>query len=625
MKNTPWKRLAGIGLAVMLATTACSTEQAQTTSTAVTDSGDAPAAVETSTEPDQTEAPGEPEPEPTVPPIPTGSNDSLLVFDSHPNGIQAQLTAVDFAADGTTLDIRWISGREFDTRVFGYDDSMLTDANGTTYVAVDAAELELPEAEITESQLRFEQISADAGPYTLTINPDGDDERTLDEGAATYRIGPFDLTDVAPELPAGFGLNDSQTHEEGTTLQVLGFGFSDTAIGVNVTHANNHNNASRWSNGRNSSYLEDDLGNRYYMEIGPGEYRGETEEGETSSGTMVFSGRVDPAANSLLLVLNSDGNNRRGTPLFEMGPYPLTGEFEAAGVLEPIAINDTYVHPNSGEYTLNGLRFTEAGGFADMAIDNKYRGAIRLTLGRRTYLRDDLGNTYDILTPADNSNFQIDGDTGFTGEISFPGNIDSTARSIEVIFNDGQDAERDPVRSGFPEVRFGPYPLARGAATLGTPPDDFGPFTSFTGGQLEVSSGDFLGLIFDEFSGIEVPGGVLLTLPEGILFESGESRLGRDSRTAIGKITQILEFYEGDEVIVLGHTDSQGSDAFNQQLSEDRAASVVEALINDGNPSNLISGEGRGETDPVDSNDTDSGRSANRRVEIMVRTDKGLP
>jgi len=144
-------------------------------------------------------------------------------------------------------------------------------------------------------------------------------------------------------------------------------------------------------------------------------------------------------------------------------------------------------------------------------------------------------------------------------------------------------------------------------------------------GVLESTQGEFLGLIFDEFSGIEVPGGVLLTLPEGILFNSGESRLGRDSREAIDKITQILEFYEGDPVIVLGHTDSEGSDDFNQQLSEDRANSVVDALIADGNPATLISGEGRGETDPVADNGSDAGRSANRRVEIMVRTDKGLP
>jgi outer membrane protein OmpA-like peptidoglycan-associated protein len=71
-------------------------------------------------------------------------------------------------------------------------------------------------------------------------------------------------------------------------------------------------------------------------------------------------------------------------------------------------------------------------------------------------------------------------------------------------------------------------------------------------------------------------------------------------------------------VRIIGHTDSVGSDAFNQKLSEQRAASVVSFLLSQGVAADKLSSEGRGESEPVDSNDTDAGRAKNRRVEIHL-------
>ena len=71
-------------------------------------------------------------------------------------------------------------------------------------------------------------------------------------------------------------------------------------------------------------------------------------------------------------------------------------------------------------------------------------------------------------------------------------------------------------------------------------------------------------------------------------------------------------------VKIVGHTDSVGSDAFNQKLSEQRAASVVSFLLGQGVAADKLSSEGRGESEPVDSNDTDAGRAKNRRVEIHL-------
>jgi len=77
---------------------------------------------------------------------------------------------------------------------------------------------------------------------------------------------------------------------------------------------------------------------------------------------------------------------------------------------------------------------------------------------------------------------------------------------------------------------------------------------------------------------------------------------------------------------VEGHTDSTGSDDFNQQLSEKRAAAVRDFLVQEGISMNSISARGFGKTVPVASNDTASGRQLNRRVEMVVAGDViGIP
>lgn len=71
-------------------------------------------------------------------------------------------------------------------------------------------------------------------------------------------------------------------------------------------------------------------------------------------------------------------------------------------------------------------------------------------------------------------------------------------------------------------------------------------------------------------------------------------------------------------VKVLGFTDSVGSDAYNQRLSERRASGVAEYLISQGLAPNKVTSQGRGESEPVADNDTDEGRSRNRRVELHL-------
>ncbi len=69
---------------------------------------------------------------------------------------------------------------------------------------------------------------------------------------------------------------------------------------------------------------------------------------------------------------------------------------------------------------------------------------------------------------------------------------------------------------------------------------------------------------------------------------------------------------------VIGHTDSKGSDAYNQALSERRASSVAAYLLSQGLAPNKLTSEGRGESEPVADNASDEGRAENRRVELHI-------
>ena len=80
----------------------------------------------------------------------------------------------------------------------------------------------------------------------------------------------------------------------------------------------------------------------------------------------------------------------------------------------------------------------------------------------------------------------------------------------------------------------------------------------------------------------------------------------------------MLTQYEQTYVDVYGHTDSSGSDAYNQGLSERRAAAVADYLSSHGVQSARLGTRGFGETQPVASNATEDGRAANRRVEIKI-------
>lgn len=111
---------------------------------------------------------------------------------------------------------------------------------------------------------------------------------------------------------------------------------------------------------------------------------------------------------------------------------------------------------------------------------------------------------------------------------------------------------------------------------------------------------------------------LVLDMPSEVTFASGSSNLSPQFRGTLDKIGATLTEYEKTYVDVLGHTDSVGSDAFNQTLSEQRSQTVADYLTGRGVQRARLATRGYGESQPRASNTTEEGRAQNRRVEIRL-------
>jgi len=109
-----------------------------------------------------------------------------------------------------------------------------------------------------------------------------------------------------------------------------------------------------------------------------------------------------------------------------------------------------------------------------------------------------------------------------------------------------------------------------------------------------------------------------LDIPSDISFDVGRADIKSNFRTVLDTFATSLVNNPASNVTVIGHTDSTGSDAVNNPLSLNRAASVREYVLARGVQSNRISIEGRGSREPLVANDTPANRAKNRRVEIFV-------
>lgn len=123
---------------------------------------------------------------------------------------------------------------------------------------------------------------------------------------------------------------------------------------------------------------------------------------------------------------------------------------------------------------------------------------------------------------------------------------------------------------------------------------------------------------------IRVGEGIVVEFSSNVLFGFDKSSLSNDATASLDKLVVVLNKYPDTNIEVQGHTDSKGSDAYNQTLSEQRASIVSQYLINKKIAVNRVTTKGFGELLPKYVNDTEQGRDNNRRVEFVLTANEKM-
>lgn len=118
--------------------------------------------------------------------------------------------------------------------------------------------------------------------------------------------------------------------------------------------------------------------------------------------------------------------------------------------------------------------------------------------------------------------------------------------------------------------------------------------------------------------------GIIVKFDSGILFDVDQSALKSEARANIESLATSLKNNPQTNILIVGHTDASGTDAYNYKLSERRAASVKSYAVSQGIAASRLTTEGRGETEPIADNTSDSGKAQNRRVEIVIVANEAM-
>lgn len=149
------------------------------------------------------------------------------------------------------------------------------------------------------------------------------------------------------------------------------------------------------------------------------------------------------------------------------------------------------------------------------------------------------------------------------------------------------------------------------------------------GGAIGGTAGAYIGRNMDrQAAELEstIPGaevipageGIIVKFDSGLLFEFGKSTLSSAAMQNIDNLAASLNKYPDTDIMIIGHTDAVGTDAINNRLSLERANSVKNYATSKGVDLSRLKTSGKGKVEPIASNDTEDGRTQNRRVEVVI-------
>lgn len=561
----------------------------------------------------------------------------MLAVATHPNGVQLRIDRIELLPDSVVVSGSITNGSSYGISLDRGSTELHADTEQVARLIEGLPPDQIPPGGELDLALRFAPLP-NAAAVTLILNTGGGSSRSDPSSSSpTIELGPIalDSTATRPVLPESVALLRTTAAPSGVELQIEGINFSHNRIGVWVRIANPGQIDASIAPTIAPSLLVDDLENRYPIVLPEQQGSIVVPGGTARSGVLSFSGRIHPDATSLGLGLNAGIGGDTGDaivvyPRLIVERIPLTSDLALAPLPDPLLVQAVNEIPNQLRVEVGTLSFTNQAVSADLVISNL--GANQVALASLpTLLADDQETRYPLVAPTDNPQLVLDAGTTLEGTFAFSGRISDTAVQVMLLFNAGSSAT-DPTS---PSLSMGPYPLVRPS----TPPQAIAPRVfavtdrSWLADDVLASSEvEQITQTLTQFGATEVEGGFRLTLPDSILFDFNSSQLRADSSPALTLVADVLRYFEGDAVIVIGHTDSIGSASYNQRLSEDRANSVVAILIAEhAIPADRLSAEGHGASEPIapntnpDGGDNPDGRQLNRRVEIVVITERDLP
>lgn len=559
---------------------------------------------------------------------------------THPNGTQLRLERIQYFEGATVVELGISNGSRFGLALTrGSTD--LVGGDGTVAPLLQDFEVDdFGPGEDRNLSLTFGPLQ-DREVVTLLFNQgNGTSPRNPSTNAPSFALGPVDLDASAtrPALPDPAFLDRRTVADGGAELSAEGLVFTQTRIGMSVTIENRSPVEISISPAAAPSYVFDDLGNVYFLVMPEDSGFIAIPAGEARTGVLSFAGRIDPEATTLNLGINDDRSDQvfAEYPRFRIEGIPISGDTAATSTSppEPIDIGEEQTHASGVTVRLSSMRFDDGGVQVAVSIVNPTGDDVALAAAP-TAVVDDRGREMPLQPPSGNPGLTIEASSEITATLGFTGLPVPDAGEVTVAFNRGESVD-DPETST-PAFLFGPYPISRTTTSqpVGQPVVfPVGLTSELVTTELTVAQSEIVNVasILRQFNATPVEGGFQLTLPDDILFDFGSAELRPDAFQSLSLIGDVLDYFSGDPVVVIGHTDSVGSDERNLELSVDRATSVKDALVDThGIDPERIMAEGRGETEPVaanenpDGSDNPDGRQLNRRVEIVVLTDKPLP
>jgi outer membrane protein OmpA-like peptidoglycan-associated protein len=558
---------------------------------------------------------------------------------THPNGTQLRFERIQYFATATVAEIGISNGSRFEIDLIKGDSQLISGTGETVDLLQPLSVTVLASGEDAVLSAVFGPL-ADRGSVSLLFNQGGGaSPRGSTTSAPSFTVGPVALDPVAsrPVLPPPAPLDRLVIAESGAELQLDGIVYTQTRIGLLVTIQNRSPVEVSISPTAIPSFLVDDLGNPYFLLMPEGEGFISVPPGEARRGVLSFAGRIDPAASSLTVGINDDRTDRRYAqyPRFVVDEIPIGGDsFAAVSPPDPFAPRDERRHPSGVTLRLDSVRFADRAIEVDVVVVNERNEPTGLS-GQPSFAVDDLGSRLPLQTPQANPSFLVAENSEVEATLAFRGQLAAGATTVAFVFNEGSSPDDPDTLS--PAFTFGPYPLVRAdvdPVELEVSVFPVGARSVLASAELTVAETQIQAVasILRQFDATPVEGGFRLTLPDDILFDFGSASLRDDAIQSLSLIRDVLEYFEGDEVVVVGHTDSIGSESANQALSLSRAENVVDSLVSElGIPRDRLTAEGRGASEPVapnsnpDGSDNPDGRQLNRRVEIFVLTDRPLP